>query len=200
MKTAFCFDLDGTVTTTEILPCIASVLGVSDEIATLTRATMDGHIDFEPSFRLRCLILGVVPPEQVRAVVATVPLEERILKFIQDRKKKCFLVTGNLDIWVAPIAERCGAKLYCSKASIQDGKLVLNSILNKASAVSELRKQGYERIVSIGDGANDVAMLDASDIGIAFGGVHTPSRAATGAADYVIHDGVTLCKLLEALS
>lgn len=75
MKTAFCFDLDGTLTKTEILPCIASDLGVSDEIATLTRATMEGHIEFEPSFRLRCLILGQVAPEVVRAIVTNIPLD-----------------------------------------------------------------------------------------------------------------------------
>ena len=90
MKIAYCFDLDGTVTKTEILPCIASDLGVSDEIATLTRATMDGHIEFDASFRLRCLILGQVNPEVVRTIVSNIPLDESLLFFIRSNSANCF--------------------------------------------------------------------------------------------------------------
>ena len=82
MKTAYCFDLDGTLSTTEILPCLASELGVADEIATLTRATMDGHIGFEASFRLRCLILNRIPLSRVHEIIADIPLHPAILEFI----------------------------------------------------------------------------------------------------------------------
>ncbi len=199
MRTAFCFDLDGTVTTTEVLPCIASEIGVSDEIATLTRATMDGHIGFEPSFRLRCLILGQVPVARVQEVVEGIPLNESILSFIQLNKADCFLVTGNLDIWVRPIAEKCGCNMYSSKAFNESGELKLTTVLNKGDAVSEIRARGYERVVAIGDGVNDVPMLAAADIGISFGGVHSPSPSAVSVSDYIIHEGDVLCRMLQAL-
>lgn len=200
MKTAFCFDLDGTITTTEILPCIASEIGVSDEIATLTRATMDGHIEFEPSFRLRCLILGQVPPERVRSIVSSIPLDESILSFIQMRKADSFIITGNLDLWVQPILDICGCEMYSSEASIAaDGVVKLEKIVSKADAVAAIRRRGYDRIVAIGDGANDVPMLVSADIGIAFGGVHSPAPAAVLASNYIIHEGTALCKMLRAL-
>jgi phosphoserine phosphatase len=199
MKTAFCFDLDGTVTTTEILPCIASELGVSDEIATLTRATMDGHIEFEPSFRLRCLILGQVAPELVRAVVSTIPLDPAIHSFIRSNSKNCFLVTGNLDVWIEPILHTCGCEMYSSTAVYEGGKLKLGTILNKADAIAQIRARGFDRVVAIGDGANDVPMLNAADVSIAYGGVHSPVQAAISSSDYIVHQGIALCKLLEAL-
>jgi HAD superfamily phosphoserine phosphatase-like hydrolase len=200
MKTAYCFDLDGTVTQTEILPVIAAELGMTDEIEVLTRATMDGLIPFDASFRLRCLVLGLVPPETIATVVASIPLHSDILEFIQSRQADCFLVTGNLDIWVAPIVQRCGCGAYTSTAVNKDGRLCVDHILNKAHVVEKLREQkGYERIVAVGDGANDVGMLDMADIGIAYGGVHPPAGPALTVSDLVINDGTTLCKLLKTL-
>ena len=55
-STAFCFDLDGVVTSQELLPLIAEELGYYEEIKALTDATIKGIIPFESSFRLRCRI------------------------------------------------------------------------------------------------------------------------------------------------
>lgn len=199
MRTAFCFDLDGTVTTTEVLPCIASEIGVSDEIAILTSATMDGHIAFEPSFRLRCLILAQVPEDRVQAIVSNIPLDEAIVSFIHKHKTDSFLVTGNLDIWMHPISQICDCDIYSSEGLYDGGYLKITKILNKAHAVAEIRARGYDRIVAIGDGANDVPMLEASDIGIAFGGVHSPSPSAVSVSDYIIYEGAALCRMLQTL-
>lgn len=197
--TAFCFDLDGTLTTTEILPCIASEIGVAEEMATLTRATIEGHIPFEPSFRLRCLILGQVPSDRIREIVASVPLNESIFSFIRSRRDRCYIVTGNLDIWVRPIVEACGCGLFSSVASDEKSGLKLHSVLQKSDAMNVLRQQGHDRIVAVGDGMNDVPMFGAADVAIAYGGVHPPSPAAVLASQYVVHDGDTLCKMLRVL-
>lgn len=198
--TAFCFDMDGTITQTELLPCIASEIGIADEMAALTKATMDGHIEFEPSFRLRCLLLGQIDPNVVQRVVSDVPLQPEILEFIQENRENCFILTGNLDVWIRPIIETCGCRAFSSEGSYHNGSLTLKKLLNKAIALRHIRESlGYHRVVAIGDGANDAAMLDQASVAIAFGGVHAPAPSAIHASRYVINNGTSLCKLLRAL-
>jgi HAD superfamily phosphoserine phosphatase-like hydrolase len=196
---AYCFDLDGTLTTTEILPCIAAELGVSEELATLTRITMEGLITFEESLRLRCVILGQVPCERVHAIIEDIPLDTRLLDFIQLHRDDCFVITGNLDVWIEPMIQRIGCRSFASSAINGHGRVILKHVLDKGSAISAIRRMGYTQIVATGDGSNDIPMLRAADAGIAYGGVHSPTSAAIGAADYVIHNGSTLCNLLSAL-
>lgn len=199
VKTAFCFDLDGTVTTTEILPCIASELDIAEEMAVLTRSTMDGHIPFDSSFRLRCLLLGQIPLPRIRQVVANVPLDRDIAEFIRERTADCFIVTGNLDIWIEPLAKTLGCEIFCSTGEFQGGLLRVSRIIDKAEAVLRLKERGYGRIVAVGDGANDAAMLRKATFGIAYGGVHTPAPTAVFASDAVVYESSTLCRLLRTL-
>ena len=129
-NTAYCFDLDGTVTTTEILPCIASELGISEEMGALTRSTMDGHIPFESSFKLRCLLLGQIALDRVQQVVAEVPLEREITQFITDQISNCYIVTGNLDIWITPLIEKLGCSVFSSRGYFEDGLLRVDNIID----------------------------------------------------------------------
>lgn len=199
MNTAFCFDLDGTLTTTELLPCIAAELGISEEIATLTRVTMEGLITFEESMRLRIAILGQVPVRRVHAIIEDIGLDPVITSFIRSRREESFVVTGNLDIWVLQIVDRLGCRGYFSKATVKDNHVVLGHILNKGDAVKAIRQAGFERVVAVGDGSNDVPMFVAADVAIAFGGTHSPTDNAIHASHYVIHNGDSLCSLLNTL-
>lgn len=199
-RTAFCFDLDGTLTTTEILPCIAAELGISEEIATLTRITMEGLITFEESIRLRTAILGQVPVSAVHKIIDDIELEPGILQFITDRPDSCFVVTGNLDVWIGRLLdEKIACRGFCSRASVRNGVVSLTHILNKGDAIKDVRSAGFDKIIAVGDGSNDVPMFQEADLAIAYGGTHSPTQAAISAADFVIHNGESLCSLLKAL-
>ena len=198
--TAYCFDLDGTVTRLEVLPVIAAELGLSEEIGFLTQMTIRGQIPFEMSFRLRCRLLAVIEVDTVARIVEQVPLEGSIANFIRDHRDQCYVVTGNLDVWVSRLASSLGCGMYSSKAEVRpNGRLgALQSVLRKSTAVRDLRNQ-YERVVCVGEGFNDLPMFEEADIGVAYGGVHPPAREVVENSHYVIGEGESLCRLLNTL-
>ena len=71
------FDLDGTITSQELLPLMAAELDLYEEISALTRATINGLIPFEQSFKLRCKLLSDVPTKKVQEVADKVKLNDK---------------------------------------------------------------------------------------------------------------------------
>lgn len=198
--TGYCFDLDGTITQTELLPLIAAEIGLERDMAALTQEAIDGETAFEPSFRHRCQLLSAIPPDTIRRVISNAPLDPHIVGFIHENPEDCFILTGNLDIWIAPIIERLGCRAYTSEAVHDNGTLELRSLLNKAQTLQHIQKVfGYRRMIAIGDGANDADMLSSATVAIAFGGVHPPAASAIHASDHVVTDGKALCRLLKSL-
>jgi HAD superfamily phosphoserine phosphatase-like hydrolase len=200
LRTGFAFDLDGTVTLEELLPLIARQASLEDEIGLLTRLTIDGTLSFAASFKLRFAILKSLPFAQVQAGVAAARLDPHIAAFIQARPDQCRIVTGNIPQWIGPLTDRLGCGVYSSEASASETHpLALTRIINKADAINTMRAD-FDRVVAIGEGANDIAMFDAADISIAYGGVHEPAPALLEVSDYVVYENGTLCRLLNMLS
>ena len=199
-RTIFAFDLDGTVTREETLPILAGELGLSEEMARLTRLTMDGHFAFSESFRLRFHILKEIPLATIQGIMDTVELDPLISGFIRSRAEECAIVTGNLDLWVEPIIKKLGCRAFTSESGWDDREgLVLTAILDKGAAVRFLREEA-DRVIAVGEGANDIPMFEAADIAVSYGGVHRPVEAAIAASDYMAKDAESLCKLLQMLS
>lgn len=195
----FCFDLDGTITREELLPLIASEVGLEEEMRLLTRITMDGLIPFEDSFRLRFAILRTAGVQRIQQIVSEVEVDPDVERFIAGNRDRCFVVTGNLDVWVAPLAQRLGCRFYCSTSRRdRDGRLELLNIMRKNVPTLEL-KERFDRVIAIGDGFNDVPMFDVADVGIAFHGVHPSPDALVSMADYVALNAKGLCRLLDTL-
>lgn len=198
-STCFAFDLDGTVTKQELLPLIAGALDLEKEMRLLTQLTIDGMIPFEDSFRLRCACLKTAQIEDIRSIVEDVELDEDVVSFIKQHPSRCAIITGNLDIWIAPLAEKLGCMCFSSTAVLKDGQLsAVGSVLRKNHPILELRKK-FDRIVAIGDGVNDMPMFDAADVRIAYGGVHPPAKQLVQMSDFVTFSGGSLCRMLNTL-
>ncbi len=199
MSTAFCFDLDGTLTARELLPAIAAETGLVAEIEALTMATINGVLPFESSFRLRCRLLADVPISRVHAIVSGLPLFQDIIAFIQARPQSCYVITGNLDAWVSGLLARIGVPFFASQAATDGDRLLgVTSVLDKGAAVQRVRAD-HARIVAVGDGVGDMAMFENADLRIAYAGLHPPVPMLVASADMVCTSQVALVRALEAL-
>lgn len=198
MKPLFVFDLDSTITKCELLPLIAQSVGLENEMAVLTEAAMQGKVPFEQDFTNRVRLLQSVPLSWARSIVSMAPLHEEIAGFIRENPQRCIILTGNLDVWIAPVIEKLGMKgrCLCSKTLISADRLMgITSILDKGAACKKLPNP----FVAIGDGSNDIGMLRAADIGIAFGGTRKPPAGLISAADMLVQDENELIGILKKL-
>lgn len=199
MSNIYCFDLDGTITKEEILPILSKEIDLFEEISALTEATIKGIIPFQKSFLLRCRLLSEIPITRVQEIIEGVQLHEEVVSFIRERSDECFIITGNLDVWVAPLIEKIGCRFFSSTGDVENNHLIkVSSVINKMDAVKQLKKE-YETIVAIGDGMGDVSMFEAADVGVAFGGTHNPIQSLLQVSDFVTYKEDSLCRLLNTL-
>lgn len=195
----YLFDLDGTLTCQETLPVIASHFNCVEEIAELTRKTVQGDIPFPDSFASRVNILGKYPVSETSALLARIPVYPEIKQFIDVHRSDCIVVTGNLTCWCEGLFDILGCQCYGSEAEVADDKVVeIKTILRKEDIVERYRALGH-KVVFIGDGDNDAEAMRHADIGIAAGLTNSPAPSLLAICDHVAFDEQTLCHLLESL-
>lgn len=198
-KKVFLFDLDATVSKVEILPMLAEQVGLLEEMRELTEKTMRGELPFKSSFLSRVEMLKSIPVSRVAEIVEQTPLNEEIVRFIREHAECCYIVTGNLDIWIRKLMKRIGlpmAHCFCSSASAVDDRLVtVNSVIDKGMVV----KQFILPVVAIGDGSNDAEMARLAEVGIGFGGVRPVAYSLMSNATHAIYDEARLCSFLQTL-
>ena len=194
----FIFDLDSTITKKEILPTISEKIGKLDEMRELTEATMRGEIPFKTSFLNRVNILSCIDVSTVCDIVEDIPLNENIAKFIIENKERCYVVTGNLDIWIAKLMKKIGMEnhVYCSKAQVKNDRISnVISVVDKELMI----KQFVQPMVIIGDGDNDSGMAKYADIAIGFGGVRDIAPSLLRNIDYAFYDDKRCADFLKKL-
>lgn len=194
----FAFDLDGTITSAELLPLMAGAVGLEEEMARLTRLTLDGTIPFSESFKRRFSMLREAPLEVLCRISAAVPVDEYILSFISEYSDRCVVVTGNLDVWIEPLVNKLDCPVFCSQSESRAGELVLKHVLEKGTVIRQLMRE--KRVVAVGESVSDFAMFKEADIAVAFAGVHTPVPVLERFSTYCAAGGKELCSLLRRLA
>lgn len=195
----FLFDLDATVTREEILPNLAEQVGLLKEMQEMTEKTMRGEIPFQSSFLERVEMLKSIPVGRVAEIVEKTLLNEELVQFIRAHVNRCYIVTGNIDVWIEKLISRIGLPMshcYCSTASVSNDYIVsVNSVVDK----EKIARQFVVPIVAVGDGSNDAEMIRLADVGIGYGGVRPVAYSLMCNATHVICDEHRLCDFLNAL-
>lgn len=194
----YLFDLDSTITKCEILPTIAKECGIYEEMCALTESTMRGEIPFKQSFLNRVELLKNVPVSRVSKLIADIELNEHIVDFIRRNKERCFIVTGNLDVWIDKLMDKIEMKdhVFCSKAVVKDDAIQsVFSVIDKNAVISQM----IMPFVAVGDGNNDAEMIEAAEVGIGYGGVHEIAPSVLDCASHAVYDEKKLVDFLEKL-
>lgn len=159
---------------------------------------MNGEIPFKSSFLKRVEILSVMNVSETRAMVAEIPLNENIAQFIRENRDRCYVVTGNLDIWINDLMRKLGLNdhVYCSRANYKNDKITqIVSVIDKELTA----KQFVQPLVVIGDGDNDSGMAQVANISVGFGGIRDIAPSLIQNIDYAFYDDNRCADFLRTL-
>lgn len=200
-------DVDSTFIRDEVIELFARHAGVEEHVAAITAAAMRGELDFAESLRTRVAALAGLPIDVVHEVRRQVRLSEGALELasgLAAAGHTLALVSGGFEEVVRPLARRLEIDhVVANRFETADGRLtgrVRDRIVDrhvKAATLTDLAERlgiPPERTVAVGDGANDLDMLAAAGLSIAF----CAKPIVREAADIVI-DQPDLRLVLDAL-
>ncbi|MGB6194581.1 MAG: phosphoserine phosphatase SerB [Terracidiphilus sp.] len=177
----FAFDMDSTLIQGEVIDELAKLKGVGERVAKITESAMRGEIDFDESFARRVALLKGLPAEKVYALLGTIPLTDGAARLIGTLKAlgyKTAILSGGFMFFARSLKERLGIDfIHSNELEIVDGAVtgrVIPPIINgarKAALLKEIAERegiALEQVVAVGDGANDIPMLNAAGMGIAY--------------------------------
>lgn len=174
-------DVDSTLIQQEVIELLAAYAGKREEVAAVTEAAMRGELDFAQSLHARVAVLAGLPAAVVDSVRAEVKLSEGAAELVAAFKAAghaVAVVSGGFNQILQPIAEELGLDHWiANELEIVDGVLtgkVLGAVIDRAAKEKYLREWAaadgvaMENTIAVGDGANDLDMLGAAGIGVAF--------------------------------
>lgn len=174
------FDLEGTLLDGEFFPEVGERLGLGEELGAVTRDAMNGDLPFEEALTRRIELIQGVPMSSLRSVAASIPLTrgaEETVRTLRLMGQTPAIITGGFDLLAEPVAERLQIDLVCANHLSEDqGRAAGHRlpVLTPRGKAEHLRRLAGElgvpmdRTVAVGDGANDIPMLCAAGLGIAF--------------------------------
>jgi phosphoserine phosphatase len=196
-------DVDSTLIRQEVIELLAAYAGKREEVTAVTEAAMRGELDFAQSLHARVAVLAGLPADVVESVRAEVTLSDGASELVAAFKAAghaVAVVSGGFNQILRPIAEGLGLDYWiANELEIVDGALtgkVLGDVVDRAAKEKYLREWAaaegipMEHTIAVGDGANDLDMLGAAGIGVAFNAKPAVRAVADAAVNMPYLDAV----------
>jgi phosphoserine phosphatase len=180
-KRLIVFDVDSTLIQGEVIEMLAEHAGAGEAVAAITDAAMRGEIDFAESLHQRVATLAGLPAEVLDEVADQVELTKGARTTIRTLRRlgfHCGVVSGGFRQVIEPLAHELMLDFVAAnELEVVDGRLtgrVVGAVVDRAGKAKALRDFAtqagvpMEQTVAVGDGANDIDMLNAAGLGVAF--------------------------------
>jgi phosphoserine phosphatase len=181
MSKILLLDADSTLFNEEVIDLLAQKAGVGQKVAEITEQAMQGVLDFPTALKQRVMLLRDLPENVLSEVSEEISITKGGRELISVAQSKGFVisvVSGGFEEVISPIMQELGIAYFrANTLEIEDGKLtgyVLGEIVDQAAKtkwlldLSEKFQIVAQDTIAIGDGANDIGMVQAAEIGIAF--------------------------------
>ncbi|TDD96492.1 phosphoserine phosphatase SerB [Flavobacterium cellulosilyticum] len=176
-----CFDMDSTLIQTEVIDELAELNGVGEQVRAITESAMNGEIDFNESFKQRMALLEGLSEEVLQKVAENLPITKgahRLMKALKYYGYKTAILSGGFTYFGEYLQKELGIDyVHANQLEIKNGVLTgkyLGEIVDGAKKAEYLKaiaeKEGIHinQTIAVGDGANDLPMLNLAGLGIAF--------------------------------
>jgi len=194
-------DMESTIIRQEMLDELGELVGARDRIAEITRRAMNGEIDFKGALRERVALLAGLPATVLADMIGRItmmPGAETLVSTLVRHGIWCALVSGGFKTFTAHVRDRLGFhEDQANDLVIADGKLAgtpVEPILDKDAKLQALiriaasRRVPLSATMTVGDGANDLPMLQAAGLGVAY---HAKPAVAAQARARIDHGDLT---------
>jgi phosphoserine phosphatase len=196
-------DVDSTLIQEEVIDLLAARAGCADEVAKITESAMRGELDFAGSLRERVALLAgldMAVLDSVRASLRLTPGARTLIRTLKRLGYKCGIVSGGFTAVIEPLAASLGIDYVAANTlEVTDGRLtgrVLEPVIDRDGKTEALRAFAraagvpLSQTVAVGDGANDLGMIAAAGLGVAFNAKPVVQNAADTALNVPYLDTV----------
>ncbi len=201
-KRLFVADMDSTMIGQECIDELADLVGLKQHVAAITERAMRGEIAFEPALRERVALLKGLPAAVVEDVIARritlTPGGRELVNTMRQNGAYTCLVSGGFTLFTSPISKVIGFNEDRGNVLLLDGDKLAGRVAEpilgreaKLATLVELRERfglSAQDTLAAGDGANDLAMIEAAGLGVAY---HAKPKVAAAAHARIDHGDLT---------